>query len=117
MSNNTQSLTRPLAVRGATVTATATLSTGTIATLLAGDTDYRLDLTEVSFANSSDKAISIVLSDDGTTVKTVNVPLSGSVQLHFDVPYPQNAKNGRWAVDMGDFTNTSVVVDATFIKQ
>lgn len=116
MSQNTVSLNRPFVVRGACVTATATLTGGTNTTLLTGDSAYSLDLVEITIANNSTLSASVALKDDGTTVRTLNIPLGGTVQLQFPIPAPQGRKGGIWSVDMEDISGTTLSVDAIFIK-
>ena len=112
-----QQLIRPYVVRGAVVTAAASISTGTNATLITGDADYCLDLVEISCSNNSTTAALVTIKDDGASVKTMSIPISGVSQLNFNVPIPQNKKAGNWTVDMTDVTGTTVNVEATFIKQ
>ena len=102
-------------VRGALVTASATLTTGTAQTLIAGDTDYFLDLIEVSFANNSGSA-QVLLTNDGTTICTVQAG-AGTTQMFFDAGLTQNTKNTPWLADLEDITGSSIVVNATFIKK
>jgi hypothetical protein len=106
----------PFAARNALVTATATLTNGTNTLLITGDADYPLDLVHVTFANQSTAAAQVTLKDDGTSVRTLNVPLSDTLELKPNVPIIQSAKGGNWTVDMGDTTGTTLVVDAIFIK-
>lgn len=117
MSENTKHLILPYEVRGACVSASASITTGTNGVLLTGDADYRLDLVEVSFSNNSTVAASLSLKDDGTTVRTINVPIGGMVQLKFPIPLEQNAAGGDWTLDMEDITGTTVGAQAVFIKR
>jgi hypothetical protein len=102
-------------VRDMMKTAAASVSTGTSTTLLAGDEAVFHDLLYIRCANNSDAATTIVLKDDGTTVRTFDVPANDYVAETL-VPHPQNAKGGNWDVDMPDITGTTVEVTATFIK-
>jgi len=104
-------------VRSALVSATASLTTGTAATLLAGDSDYLLDMVEVTFANNSTVGATVALVSDGTTIKTVVAPANGTAQLHFYAPLRQSTKNTPWIADMEDITGTTVTIDAVFIKK
>lgn len=104
------------AMRNAIVTASVTLTNGTNTTLISGDSDYPLDIIEVSFSNDSTVAAQVVLKDDGTTVKTINIPASGTVELNPIIPFKQNAKGGNWSGDMIDVTGTNVTIEATLIK-
>lgn len=104
-------------VRGALVSAVATLTTGTAGTLINGDADYFLDIVEITMANNSTVAAAVDLKNDGTTVRSISVPANGTVQLTFDAPLRQETKNIPWVLDMEDITGTSVTVGATLIKQ
>lgn len=109
-------------VRGAIVTASATLTNGTATSLVAGDADYFLDLVEVQLSTGSTVALGtatagIDLKNDGTTIRHIDIPEGGTVQLKFDVPLPQITKNTPWVLDLDDITGTTVRVDAIFIKK
>lgn len=108
-------ITIPYVARGALVTATATLTTGTPTTLIAGDTDYPLDILEVTFSNQSTVAALVTLLDDGTTVRTLEIQ-PGTVELCPHIPIIQGAKGGNWYVKMEDITGTTVTVDAILTK-
>src|SRR3990167_3445015 len=110
MSNNTMQLTRPYVLGGMTVTATASLTTGTNGTLLTGDSAYKLDLIQIGFTNASDAATTVTISDDGTTVRTFPVAASTASNIEFSIPLPQNAAGGNWRVDLPDITGTTVTV-------
>ncbi len=103
-------------VRGGIVTATVSLTTGTAASLIAGDADYPLDLVEAMFSNNSTVTATVALVDDGTSVRTFQVPASSSFEFIPPVPIPQSKTAGAWRADMNDITGTTVVVDAIFIK-
>ncbi len=113
-------ITLPYTVRDLVMTAQASVTTGTNTVLATGITGVKLDLVYISFTNSSDAAISVVLADDGTTVRTFTVPVSttnaGVVTYDWPIPWPQSASGGTWMVDMGDYTNTTITVDALFVK-
>ena len=104
-------------VRSGIYSASATLSNGTATSLIAADSDYFTDIIEISGANSSDAAITVTLTNDGTTVRSLRFPANDTTLLKFDVPTKQNTKNTPWFADMGDFTNTSITIDALFIKK
>lgn len=104
-------------VRGAFVTASASLTSGTASELLSGDADYFLDVIEVTFANNSNATASIALKNDGSTVRTITATANGTVQLQFDAPLEQPVKNTPWNVDMEDITGTTVSIGAVFMKR
>ena len=104
-------------VRDLVQTAYVQITSGTPVVLAAGNSGYFLDLVEISFAtNSTVATTNIILKDDGTTVRGVDIPVDDTVQLKFDVPVPQGAKGGDWVVDMEDVTGTTLDVSATFIR-
>lgn len=104
-------------VRNAIVSASATLTGGTAATLIAGDSDYFLDIIEVMFSNNSTVSASVSLVNDGTTIRTFQVAAGATSQFKFDCPLRQNTKGLPWIADLEDVTGTSVVVAAEFIKK
>src|SRR3990167_7792676 len=107
-------------IRDLIATARASVTTGTPTELLAGVAGTLLDLVYVSFTNSSDAAVTVTLTDDSTTVRTFQVPVSttnsGVVDVDFPIPWPQSATGSTWRVDMPDITGTTVTVDALYIK-
>jgi hypothetical protein len=104
-------------VRGGLVSAAASVSTGSPATLIAGDADYFLDIVEITFSHNSTLAGAVVdLKNDGTIVRTVALP-AGAVQLVFDAPLKQITKGTPWVIDMGDITGSTVDVAATLVKK
>lgn len=103
-------------VRGAIVTASASLSSGTAASLIAGDSDYFLDIIELTCANNSNAATTVTLINDGTTIRTFGVPAFSTAQVQFDVPLGQNTKNTPWIVDLPDITGTTISIAARLIK-
>lgn len=103
-------------VRGALVSAAASLTTGTGVTLLAADADYFLDCVEISLSNNSTVGASVTLTNDGTTIRTVQVPPGNTIQLAFDAPLRQGNKALPWIADLEDITGSTVTVEGTFIK-
>ena len=108
-------------VRSAVVTAQASLLSGSPVTLLTGDSDYFLDLVEITFACNSTVALGGLLSgldlrNDGSLIRRIDLPESGMVQLKFPIPLMQQTKNTPWILDMDDITGVDVEVGATFIK-
>ena len=114
---------QPYEVSGAFVTASASLTNGTAASLVTGDSDYYLDLVEIMLSSTSTVALgtanfSIALINDGTTYRTfVMGEGQDVVQCTFPAPLMQNVKNTPWNVDMDDVTGTTVNVAATFVKR
>ena len=104
------------ATRDALVTASATLTNGTNSTLIAGDADYPLDIVEITFANQSSVAVQVTLKDDGTSVKTLEIPAGGTLELANGIPLTQGRAGGNWTLDMEDITGTTVVVEAVLMK-
>lgn len=108
-------ITYPYQVRDLVNTAYVSLTTGTVANLLAGVTDVFLDLVEISFSNNS-AAVDVLLQDSSTTVQIFQVPANSTVSYTFPVPIRQSATGDAWNVDMDDVTGTSVRVQAQFIR-
>lgn len=104
------------ATRDALVTASVTLTTGTNSTLISGDSDYPLDILEITFANQSSVAAQVTLKDDGTAVKTLEIPANSTLELAKNVPLTQGRAGGNWTLDMEDITGTTVVVEAVLMK-
>lgn len=102
-------------VRDLYLTADASVTTGTNTSLAAADGNHKLDLVEISFANNS-ASVSVALKNDGTTVRTFQLPASQTVQFHFPGTIPGNAVSAGWSVDMEDVTGTTVSVGALFVK-
>lgn len=116
-------LTANFEVRGALVTANATLSNGTATSLIDGDSANFLDIVEMSFACNSSAALGsaafgLDLINDGTVVRHIDLPDGGgTTQLQFNPPLKQVTKNTPWNVDLDDLTGTVVKVGATLIKR
>lgn len=106
----------PHEVRSAIYTATASVTSGTPTTLIAGDSAYFNDIIEISCSNDSSVAAIVSLRNDGSRVRTISIPVSSTVQLYFDAPLKENAKGGLWDIDGADITGTTITVDATYIK-
>lgn len=104
-------------VRGALVSAAASPTTGTAVSLLAGDADYFLDCVEVSMTNQSTVAVGVALINDGTTIRTFQIPANKTELFKFDVPLRQQTKATPWVADMDDVTGTTLVVEGIFIKK
>ena len=103
-------------VRSAMTTATASLTSGAGVSLITGDTDYFLDILEMTCANNS-ATVNVLLKSDGTTVRTLQLPANTTKQYKFDVPLKQETKETPWVVEMEDITGTTVTIDAHLIKK
>lgn len=108
-------------VRGAIVTANASLSTsdGVFTTLNPGDVDYFTDIVEATFSNSSTGGVGVDLYNDGTIVRHFDLPASSSSQFQWGAPLKQVTKNTPWQLDISgaDITATTVNVGAQLIKK
>lgn len=110
-------------LRGGTVTAAATLTTGSPVTFIAGDADYFLDIIEIRFSTTSSVAagtasFGIDLINDGTIAGHFDMMnIGGTVQAQFPLPFKQLTKNLPWVLDMDDVTGTTVKVAATLVKK
>ena len=112
-------LVTPFQVRELIATATASVSTGTETTLLAGGgAGVFHDLLEVSASNNSGVAqvISIRDATGAGVVRTLTAEANKTVSLRFPVPVVQNTAAAAWTVDMDDVTGTTITLDALFIK-
>lgn len=113
-------LNRPLQVRELTMTAYATLSTGSETTLLAAIAGEYHDPIMIIGTNTSTAAIQVDLRavTGGNIVMTWMIPAStGPIGLSLPVGWPQDATGNNWTIDMGDFTNTNVYFSALFSKE
>lgn len=114
---NGRFLTWPYQIRGLAVSASATLTNGTATTLIAaGGSGVLRDCMHISFANQSTAAANVQLLQDGSLVKTIQVPASDTLSIDFTYPLLAATANSVWTVDMEDITGTTVNVDATFIR-
>lgn len=108
-------------VRGAIVTANAsvTSSAAAITTLIAGDSDYFLDIIEATFSNNSTVAAGVDLGNDGTVIRHIDIAAGGTVQLSFNSPLKQGVKALPWTLTMSgtDITGTTISVGAALIKK
>lgn len=98
-------------------TAAASVTNGTATSLIAADADYFTDIIEVTLSSNTTVAgVQVSLLQDGSVVRTVQVPQNSTLQLLFDAPLAAIRKNTVWAVDMEDISGTTVTVGARFIK-
>lgn len=112
-------LNRPLQVRDLIATAYVTLSTGTEATLLAGSAGNFLDLIYIMAANTSSAAqqLDIRAVTAGNIVMSLYIPANGTAGVSLPIPFPQDATGNNWTVDMGDVTNSNILISALFSKE
>lgn len=111
--------TRPISVRDLTLTAYVTLSTGTEATLLAGAAGNFLDLISIIAANTSTAAaqLDIRATTAGNIVQSLYIPANSTAGWTPPVPWPQDNQGNNWTVDMGDVTNSNILISALFSKE
>lgn len=114
-------ITRPFQMRDLTVTAYVTLSTGTEATLLAASAGSLHDLVYIMGANTSTAAVQVDIRPvtAGNIVMTLYIPASSTAGVALPMPFPQSASDtgNNWTVDMGDFTNSNVLISALFVRE
>lgn len=114
-------ITRPLQVRDLIATAYVSVATGTETTLLAaGGAGVFLDLIMLAASNNSTAAtqLDIRAVTGGNIIHTMFLPpQTGPVGWSPPVPWPQDATNNNWTIDMPDQTGTTVYVSALFSKE
>lgn len=108
----------PYQVRDLITTARVSLTNGTETTLLAGVSGVFHDCAYIKGSNSSSGAVTVDIRDatTGGIVTTLDIPANSVAGVATPVPIPQNAAADTWTADMGDYTNTTVVVEGLFIK-
>lgn len=115
-------LTTPYQVRDLVATAFAETATLAEVTLLAGGgAGVFNDLMEVTCANQSGAAVTLLLRDvtAGSTIKTLVLPATATQSFRFPVPVPQGNANNNWTIQnggSGDISTTVVSVSALFVK-
>lgn len=114
-------LIRPVQVRDLVITAYVTLSTGTETTLLAASAGSFHDLIYVMAANTSGAAqqVDIRPVTAGNIVMSLYVPANSTAGVALPVPFPQSASDtgNNWTVDMGDVTNSNILISALFTRE
>ncbi len=110
-------ITRPYQVRDLLLTSFVSLTTGTKTELAAGVASNFLDLIQISFANNSDAATVVTLTDESTTVLSIPVAANSAGALSFSPPLPQSATGVSWYVDLPDITGTTITINGTFSKE
>ena len=105
--------------RDLTVTAYASLTTGTETTLVSAVAGSYLDLVYIMGANNSDVAVTVNIRPvtAGNIVMTLQVPANGVAGIACPMPLPQGDPGNNWTVDMGDITGTTVYMTALFSKE
>lgn len=104
-------------VRGAVVTAYATVTSGTPTVLDPGDADYFTDIVEIQLSNNSTVAVGVDLFQDGTKIRHFELPANTTFEVDYIVPLKSVTKNVPWLIDMPDITGTTVEVAAKLIKK
>lgn len=104
-------------IRDLIVTAAASLVNGTKTSLVTGVSGSYLDLKQITLSNNSSAATTVTLTDESTTVRTIDVPANDAVHLVFDPALPQNTTGVDWYVDLPDITGTTISVNAEFINE
>ncbi len=114
-------LIRPVQVRDLTVSAYASFSTGTEATLLAATAGSMHDLIYILASNNSTAAVGIDIRPvlAGNIVMHLEIPANGVVGVSTPVPIPQSSSDtgNAWTVDLPDITGTTVYVSALFSRE
>lgn len=103
-------------VRTSTLSTLVSVTNGVATSFIAGDTDYFLDIIELTIANASTVAATVALTNDGTTIRTFVAPASTTLCLQFNAPLKQNTKNTPWLVDMEDISGTTLNIGAYLMK-
>lgn len=107
----------PHDVRGAIFSANVSIANGTPTNFILGDSDYFLDIVEMTFANTSSASMGLDVTNDGTLSRHVEIPANSTIQLQFDVPLKQTSLNTPWNIDGPDVTNSTVQVGGMYIKK
>ena len=113
-------ISRPVQVRDLISTAYVTLSNGTETTLLAaGGAGVMHDLIYIMGANTSGAAVQVDFRavTAGNVMFSLMIPASGTAGVSLPVPIPQSEPNNNWTADMGDITNSNVLISALFSKE
>lgn len=114
-------LMRPVQVRDLTVTAYASFTTGTEATLLAASAGSFHDLIYILASNNSTAAVGIDIRPvtAGNIAMHLEIPANGTVGVAAPVPIPQSGTDtgNNWTVDLPDITGTTVYVSGLFSRE
>ncbi len=113
-------ITRPMQVRDLIATAYVSVANGTETTLLAaGGAGVFHDLIKVVLSNNSTAAVGVNIRavTGGNIVFHYEIPANGVVGESLAVPWPQDATNNNWTIDLPDITGTTVTASALFTKE
>lgn len=112
-------LMRPVQVRDLILSSYTTISTGTETTLLTAAAGTYADLIYIMAANTSSAAqqLDIRAVSGGNIVMTLEIPANGTVGIATPVPLPQSDTGNAWTADMGDVTNSNILVTALYSKE
>lgn len=113
-------ITRPMQVRDLIATAYVSVANGTETTLLAaGGAGVFHDLIKVVLSNNSTAAVGVDIrcTTAGNIVFHYEIPANGVVGESLAVPWPQDATNNNWTIDLPDITGTTVTASALFTKE
>lgn len=112
---------RPVQVRDLTVSAYASFTTGTEATLLSATAGKMYDLIYILASNNSTVAVGVDVRGvtAGNILMHLEIPANGVVGVSTPVPIPQTSSDtgNAWTVDLPDITGTTVYVSALFTTE
>ena len=117
-------ITTPYQVRDLVATVRASITATGEQTLFTGVAGEFHDLIQVTAANESTNAVSVILRDatGGGALLNFEIPANSTVSRDYLVPVPQNALADTWTVQVSDFvsdgttSNGTVVVTGLFVK-
>ena len=117
-------VTYPYQVRDLIATARVSITATGEQTLLTGVASTFHDLIQITGANESTNAVSVIIRDatGGGALLNIEIPANNTRVVPFIVPVPQNVAADTWTVQVSDFvsdgttSNGTVVVTGLFIK-
>lgn len=117
-------ITTPYQVRDLIFTARASITATGEQTLFTGVAGAFHDLIQVTGANESTNAVSVILRDatGGGALLNFEIPANNTVSRDYLVPVPQNALADTWTAQVSDFvsdgttSNGTVVITALFVR-
>ena len=115
-------ITTPYQVRDLIATARASITATGEQTLLSGAAGTFRDLVQITGANESTNAVSVIIRDatGGGALLNIEIPANNTTSLHFPIPIPQNVAADAWTAQITDFVsdgttnNGTVVITALF---